>query len=392
MKALAMCAAIGAVLASSAKAQNQDQLPSVPIKLYAAGAMSRQSTNDTGKLSLELGGTVVASATIQSGQSLGNFATNTATVGLRTGVTYTIVATALIPDDGDYFAAGVSFVAPAGYQIYIGGVPSTETQVGLAQGANTVPLQICVMGPSELASGRAGSCTSIVSGQVYWRVNMGSLENGDTAGSIVLSDPGTGSWGPLGTRAALAYMAPSYEIAPYTDANGLRQILGDQANVDIVSFADGSYEIRFYDPKVSPKQGTAFPYTFTNLPYVSYHVQVSTTGSSPETDVLTITSVTHIASDLVTNVALPTSSPDPGTTATARIAVTTLTMTRTPSASDYTNTYVWTLNDWNTSGVDQVIQETRTWGGTANARTETRALSTAGSTGNALWLNAVYCG
>jgi len=201
--------------------------------------------------------------------------------------------------------------------------------------------QVIVESPDAL-SARAGVASSITSGQVRWQVALGSLANGNSAGALTLADPGTGSTWNVFTRAAIQYMVPSAEIVTYNDGTGLRQILADQADVDLVTVNSTSFSINFYNP--TTRQGTAFPYTHSGSPYVSYLIQQGSTATT-----LQITSTTL----------------NLNTSGTARTAVTTLTRTGTN-----VDNFLWVLDDWNDAGLAQAKEEKRQWGGTAGNRTE----------------------
>ena len=257
------------------------------------------------------------------------------------------------------------FTVQSNYTVLINGRVQSSISFSVSGNNWNEPVTICVVGSGQY-SGRAGSCTSIISGEIYWQVALGGLENGGSAGSITLIDPGTeGSWSAAFTPADLQYASPSAEVIPFTDGSGnLRQILANQADVDIVTISSNFYELRFYNP--SQLQGSGFPYTFSGLPYVTY--QITQVGTGTE---LQITSITHLASGLSTG-SLSSTQPDPGTQALARIATTTLTLTGSGTSGD---PYVWTLNDWNTSGQTQLVQEQRTWGSNSTGPTEVRVVS-----------------
>ena len=185
--------------------------------------------------------------------------------------------------------------------------------------------------------------------------------NGHSAGFLTLSDLGTEStWntGSMFTRADLQFISQSSEVATYTDSVGLSQIWADQAFVDIVTTSSNSYTISFYNP-AQVIAGTHFPFGHNGQPFVQYTVsQVGTTNA------IQITSNTY-----------ETVAPNYTGASIARTATTTLTRAGTNSTN-----YTWALNDWNTAGVSQVSQETRTWSTSGSNSTENLTVQTPGQT------------
>jgi len=262
----------------------------------------------------------------------------------------------------------IAVAAPQGYQVLINKQPFTT--YGYSAALNQYnhfiaggAIQVLVSSPNAL-SGRAGTASSITSGQVRWQIALGYELNGSSAGALTISDQGIGGSWNVFTRSAVQYMAPSTEIVTYNDSTGLRQILADQADVDLVDYIVGtSYYINFYNP--STRQGSGFPYTHTGYPYVSYLIQQGSTATT-----LQITSTTR---NLTTN-------------SVARVAVTTLTRTGTGASN-----YKWVLDDWNDSGQSQMKEETRQWGvnGSGNP-TETLTVYTPNSGTTDLTVNNTF--
>lgn len=245
--------------------------------------------------------------------------------------------------------ASTHISAPPGYSVEIDGVLRGTYTVALPQYEiidHEVSLRILPLGE---AGARAGSCSSLSSGKIRWKVALGFLKNGASAGHIVLSDAALGStWPAVFVPAGLQYEPPSSEVtvSRASSNQALQQIVANQACVNIVTLSATSYEMRFYHP--DQKVGSAFPYSFTGSPYVSYKIERD--GSDTK---LKITSTSR---------SLATGS-------TARTAVTTLERTGT----GVTN-YQWKLQDWHTDGVAALVEEQRTWGGTTADRTESQAL------------------
>ena len=330
---LLLCLGIFSVATAWARAQNIG----VPIRIGGVGGWYENLTT----ASLTISTTSVPSVDCP----YGNFSftlTNPSGVSSAQGAGTAV----LLPDkvytisySGTNCAGGQIFItAPQGYQVYINSrlTPEYSFNIPPNQAGNFTGgggIQVEVVSPNAL-SARAGVASSITSGQIRWQVALGFLINGNTAGAITLADPGTGSSWSVFTRTALQYMAPSSEIVTYNDGVGLRQILADQADVDLVDINSTSYSINFYNP--STRQGSAFPYTHTGSWYVSYQIQQGATATT-----LQITKTTL----------------NLGSNATARTAITTLTRTGTSLYN-----YNWVLDDWNDSGQAQVKEETRQWG------------------------------
>jgi RHS repeat-associated protein len=261
----------------------------------------------------------------------------------------------------------VTFAAPAGYQVFVQG--SGGGGNGLAGGSvgsfsysssGTYYFQgtFIVVSPNAW-SGRAGAASSITSGQVRWSVALGNLLNGTSAGALSIVDPGTeSSWSALWTPASLQFWQPSLpyinpEVNERVGSNGESQIFVDQAWVDVVPMTSG-YQIRFYTPVAGeaftslPSSSTPNLYVMPGTPYVAYWVQQGASGSPTS---LQITKFDYNTSGSVVHTAMTT-------------------LTRSGSGM---NSYQWILDDWNDLGQQQLIEESRQWGGTATNRTETLA-------------------
>jgi len=363
---------------SGLSAQEPDAAVGIPVKIYGTGT----STFYAGETAeFDLGATVLPSTTYPDGEfysstlfnGSGPIRTSVSVVALQPGKVYQLSVTALSFSD-----MTIHIAPPSGYTVYMNGVAQQALHMSLNGGYDGPPISICVVGPQQL-NARAGLCSSIVSGEVYWQVALGSLMNGNGAGSIVLADPGTGSWANLFTPGVLQYQKTSAEVNIYRDATtgAISQIDANQSDVEIKT-QQSSYELRFY-PR-SARTGSA-PFAHTGLPYVTYNVSGSTSSTGGiETNQLVIKKTTHDASRL--GAGSLSDAADDGTQASGPILVTQLTMTRTVPASgqDNTGSYVWKLEDWHNASSSAVSEEERDWGGTALARTETRVVkSSSGS-------------
>jgi RHS repeat-associated protein len=259
-------------------------------------------------------------------------------------------------------SGSISVAAPPGFQVQINQrtAPAYGWYYSYSPGTQPQSGNFTYRVVSMLSANgeRAGAATSITSGQVRWQVALGSLKNGNPAGSIVISDPATGigstPWSALFTSAALQYLSPSAEIVAYSDASGnLRQILANQAYIDIVTVSSTSYRIDFYAPCSLTGQNytPSTPYVFSGSPYVSYLIRQGGTATTFQV----LESIRNL------------------TTSTLRYQITTLARTGTAL-----NNFQWILDDWNdcdstgaiTAG-QQLREEKRVWGGTATNLTET---------------------
>jgi RHS repeat-associated protein len=328
-------------------AQGSDTV-GVPLRIWASAAY--RYTGEPGELDLDVVG--MPSADLPSGHlSKVWIRTNTngplpqvpdvSTIKLVPGKEYQVGLNA------EYITNIVLFsAAPPGYSVEIAGVARSSYNVPAAGSyTGTVTLRVV---PSTDLSGRAGEASSLSGGKIFWQMALGSLRNGQSAGAITLVDPGTDATWNVGTPAALQYTPPAVEISVYKapGSPAIRQITTNQAIVDIYAVAGStnSYKIDFYSP--DQKVGTTAPYTFTGSPYINYTLTQSATAAD---QILQITSQTS-----------------------ARTAVTILKRT----GDGLTPAYSWNVQDWNTSGASQLVEEQRDSTGTAANRTENRYLRT----------------
>ncbi len=258
--------------------------------------------------------------------------------------------------------------APPGYEIEIAGATrSVYTVRGPLFGAAIVPVR--VYRPGSILSARAGVASSIENGAIRWQVALGGSHGGRSAGALAISESGTSAdWSSIFTPAALQYEPPIPEIHVERDDGKIRQILANEACVDVVALTPTSYELRFFHfkqltvPIVLPVQ-TAGVRSFKGYPFVTYRIE------SEGAFKLKITSETRQLADIF--------SPDAplystvigdnnhgGNAPIARTSSTTLERTGTAPG------YAWNLKDWNTVGQTQLVEENRVWGGSSGNRTE----------------------
>lgn len=362
---------VGAMLfAGSGKAQVLDGTPGVPCVFYARTSYGWDAGGTPGpgggNISLQVAG-LNGWATSQSAITDGGGSTPETLAKLVPGKVYNFAFTQTF-DNPDYLGqTSLFFAAPQGYTIYINNsftTPGNEISIPIQ---NQSPIQesisICLIGPGQL-QGKAGSCSSILSGQIYWQVSLGHLNNGQSAGSLAIIDQGTtvpwtGGW--VYTPGDLQYVSPSQEVQVVTSTNAsytaISQILGPEADVNIVTLSSTSYQIQFYNPSQLSGQ------TFSGVPFVVYTVQQ---GNGP--NVLEITCSRYAASSLQSG-SLSTATP---------VYTSSTTLTLNPTGGTGAYPYLWTLEDWSSGG--PVRQEIRTWGGSVGSRTETRIVEPYGST------------
>ncbi|MCX6938836.1 MAG: hypothetical protein NTU80_13280 [Verrucomicrobia bacterium] len=233
---------------------------------------------------------------------------------------------------GTNLASGEVLLAPpAGFTLWINGVPTTR----LVYGAGTFNLpnyEVILLPASGTYSGLVGSASSLQGGSIGWEVSLGSLRNGGSAGSLMLADHGLGTWN-IFSPAALAYNATDSEIRIYRESGALRQILANEALVDIVTIDPTTYELRFYPPVSPAATGYQAP---VGAAFVTY--RVARDGSD------TRLRITKTTADLNT----------PGNPA-ARIEYTTLERTGSYPA------FTWDRTDWTRQNTTPFVRERRVW-------------------------------
>ena len=249
---------------------------------------------------------------------------------------------------------------PAGYKIEIEDVIRSTYFSAAHLGAYSVRILPAV----EETPIRAGTAQHMSNGHLNWGVSLGSLPNGSSAGSLMVIDSGFSSdWSALVTPTRLSYSAPassgigiykSPSTASWPEIPGaLRQVFSGEVLADIVTLPNTvspapstAYEIRLYARSAVDPLSTGFPYGITGSPFVVYKIEQIGTGNK-----LQITSKTY-------NGGYPASP--------LRTALASLERTGT-----WPN-FVWTANDWNTSGQAQLVQDVRTGTGfvTNNSATD----------------------
>lgn len=165
-------------------------------------------------------------------------------------------------------SAAVNIVAPPGFRVVMDGMIRTREETG----GGVVKLQLLPVGAAH--PGLAGLASTTPSTNIDFRVSLGNLKNGTSAGELALISTGTGSdWSNIAQPSSLYYEPLAPEITTYSPNNVLRQIVANQVVVDIVPLpanAPAYFEIRCYNPSQAvPYNPAIFPYSFTGQPYVT---------------------------------------------------------------------------------------------------------------------------
>ncbi len=255
----------------------------------------------------------------------------------------------------------LNVMAPPGYRVVMDNLERTRQPYS---GTTNIVVQIQKAGGRH--PGLAGMASSVAANEVEWKLSLGALLNGSSAGELALVDTGTRSdWAPLFTPAMLNYEATSAEVSVYRPSNILRQIIANQVVVDIVTLTSNSYVIRCYHP--SQLQGGSFPYTFNGQPYASYTIEQGATSTTIKfTKEIRNTS----ASDL--------------TAAVSRKEV--MTLARTGSWP----TFAWTRRDWTLDGHSPLTEIIAQSSGTTANRAEAITVRSVGMNAVSLKLNRSY--
>ena len=253
----------------------------------------------------------------------------------------------------NFYGGEVNIVAPPGYRVRMDNIlRSRET----FDDSTTIVFEIHPVGARH--PGLAGMASGIASSEIDWRVSLGALRNGGSAGDLALIDTGTRSdWAPIFTPSMLYYETPSDEVSVYRPSNIIRQIIANQVVVDVVTLSSTSYEIRCYNP--TQMQGTSDPRTFTGSPYVTYRVEQGSTATT-----LKLTKEVRNVTD----------------------ATSTFSIARTEylflSRQNSWPTFKWTRTDWSTSST-QAAAPTETYvdsTGTTGSRSEAVTVRVPGTT------------
>jgi len=379
---LSTLAGLGLLLVcSELSAQSYNATPGVPVRVWGEG-FGRKTSGDSAQIEVSGGGFLYARSsgadsitlTGSTDSVVGDwFQTSTTdTVHMEAGKVYGITVSGV-------FAGGIvpnvalNLAPPLGFDIEIEGERRQRAEVYSGHDNQSVSYTFMVrlLGSREHAFMAAGSASELMLGRIYWQVGLGGLRNGKAAGSIAIVDPGTESdWSALYTPSALQYESPSDEvIVLHGTGNVLRQVIANQAVVDIVAASSTAYDINFYHPDQAIGSGDTLR-TFTGQPYLKYQVEQGTSSTTLQ----------------ITGTSRNTTADNSWTTDTpARVAVTSLLRT----GSGLTD-FSWTRSDWNTSGETQVSEQVTTSAGTIADRTDTVVVRPGGGGDNASYQARAY--
>jgi RHS repeat-associated protein len=267
---------------------------------------------------------------------------NLGIVRVAPGATYTVNV-----DLNNITGGALNVQAPPGYRVVLDGMNRNSCPLSSSIHLRIVPLGDGIPGTAGFASNVAGL-------KVDWRVALGSLRNGDSAGWLGLADTGMGSdWLNLFTPGALSYEATSDEVFVYRVNNAVRQIIANQVAVDVVTLNSTSYEIRCYNPA---QIQSYVPCTFSGQPFAVYRIARGATDTS-----LVFTKETR-------------NIPDPNATNVPVARRETMTLAR----SGNWPSYVWTRQDWTLEGQAALTQTVVQSAGPTAHRTEAITLGTPG--------------
>lgn len=246
-----------------------DNPVTVPVGFHAY-----MDADPYGEIEVALNGTEVDGVADSSG---GEFETNYTTTLLKPGKEYTVeVSAKYLPTYIVYFNP------PLGYKVYIEGLRCDQYEDSDDDEFMWPPTEFTIKivgGSGNGFHARAGESTSIAPGKVIWRVALGSLHNGDSAGNLVISESSLPS--TIYEPGGLYLDYKNEEVEVIRSSGDLRQIRTNQALVDIQTISSTSYRIWFYhrdayeadtnpNPLYTIKQGKS--------PYLKYTI------SKPGTD------------------------------------------------------------------------------------------------------------
>ncbi|EIP98839.1 RHS repeat-associated core domain protein [Opitutaceae bacterium TAV1] len=258
-----IAAGLACAAASGARAQVIDEPVEVVVKIKVSAT---SSSGKKGSIEVTFGGKPVAFV-----EGKGSIGTQVETARLEVGRYYDLEINSVATGDKT-----VLLTPSPGYSVHVDG--ETKTKFKMSGAVSTKSFRILPAAPAQPAP--AGQATPLASGRIHWQVSLGSLRNGESAGSLLLVGSGTSSWNPYGIPETLALQEESEEVKVHrnnkkTDPNqSVRQILANEAFVDIVAPTDTVYHIRFYNPLQATGSGfPSKPMTVTGEPFVSYKVE-----------------------------------------------------------------------------------------------------------------------
>ena len=250
------------------------------------------------------------------------------------GASYQLTVSRQDVDDGV-----INVTAPSGYRVILNGMARNSCEL------QTVTIQ--VIPPADTLPGVAGYASSVAALPIAWKMALGSLASGESAGWLGLLDTGADvDWDRLYNPGALSYETTSDEVYVYRQSNVIRQIIANQVAVDVVTLGGTAYEIRCYNPIQIQSN---VPCTFSGEPFAVYRIEQGTTVTS-----LKFTKeIRNIPDPFATNVPV------------TRREIMTLERTGT----DWLN-FQWVKTDWTLENQATIAQTVFQNGGTVAARTQ----------------------
>lgn len=252
----------------------------------------------------------------------------------------------------------------------------TETAPGFYDFNRLVFFSIVPVSGS-LPATRAGTASELSNGGVRWRVSLGGMPDGTSAGYIELLEPGRGFGGfpSVHNYQVLNYVPASEEIIYWPAPNG-RQVIAFETGVNIKQkpVAAQGYTIEFFNRQqvVDNGQWASPRFTFTGSPFVTYTLR-SPDGSATKLEIKSETR--QLPNTTTTGVAV------------ARTAITTI------SRAGSWPAFTWVRDDWATSGQTTLSRDTRIWtAATGTNHNETVTVAVPGSGTNASYAERNYKG
>jgi RHS repeat-associated protein len=350
-----------ALLLSSAFAQPKDPPVGVAVKIWTHAYME----GDSGQLEVS-GSFLESSPGANDGDAWNsalfdeNSASNEVDVvlGDQGYVRVEPAKTYSINVGGENMAAGaLNIIAPPGYRVVMDNMMRTRETF---EGGSIITFQLLPLGARH--PGLAGMASSISSTDIEWRLSLGALMNGNSAGDLALIDTGMKSdWSAVFTPSTLYYEAVSDEITVTRNNNVIQQILASQVAINIVTLSATSYEIRCYNPS---QKGSS---SFNGSAYVTYRVEQGATATT-----LKITKEERDVTD--TTSTFPVSRRE------------IMTLARTGTWPNVT----WTKRDWTLENQTSLSETYVVSTGSTSSRTETIAVRTPGASTPAISLSRSY--
>jgi len=198
------------------------------------------------------------------------------TIGLTPGKNYTVTVTGM--DVSGYRA---HFKPSEGYTFFINGLErnyfDASTTVLDEISSDEFDVRVEVV-PGSVPT-PAGQALPLSSGKVVWRVGMGQLRNGKSAGYMSIRKDDLDS--TAFQMSSLIYESSSPEIDRVPSVGTIEQVRAPFGLVEVSSIT-GGYELEFYKSATGP-DGNGY-YTPSGSPYVTYEITSQASGSKLQVD------------------------------------------------------------------------------------------------------------